>query len=173
MQRREFITLLSGAVLASPRAAIGQTSTKVYRLGTLTPGLPRDEKSPEGTTLLRILAERGYALGKNLALDARGAKGKSLRTSPHARGDEIRQHRRHRDGRLQGRAICQGHRHSRCHRLRQRRSGCDRSGGQPGSPRRHRHRHFRRRCNDLYKAAVVTQAIAAGHTPRRHAVEPG
>jgi len=75
MQRREFITLLSGAALAGPRAAIGQTSAKVYHLGTLTPGLPRDEKSPEGVTLVRVLAERGYALGKNLTFDARGAKG--------------------------------------------------------------------------------------------------
>ena len=77
MQRREYITLLSGAIMATSRAAIGQTSPKVFRLGTFTPGLPRDEKSPEGMTLVRILAERGYALGKNLTLDARGAKGKS------------------------------------------------------------------------------------------------
>ena len=82
MRRREFITLLSGAVLAGPRTAIGQTSAKVFRLGTLTPGLPRDEKSPEGMTLVRILAERGYALGKNLTLDARGAKGK-ISELPH------------------------------------------------------------------------------------------
>ena len=33
-------------------------------------------------TLVRILAERGYALGKNLALDARGAKGK-ISELPH------------------------------------------------------------------------------------------
>jgi putative tryptophan/tyrosine transport system substrate-binding protein len=75
MQRREFIALLSGAALAGPRAAIGQTSAKVYHLGTLTPGLPRDEKSPEGMTLVRVLAERGYTLGKNLTFDARGARG--------------------------------------------------------------------------------------------------
>ncbi len=75
MKRREFITLLSAAALAGPRAAIGQTSAKVFRLSTLTPGLPRDEKSPEGMTLVRMLAERGYAIGKNLTFDARGAKG--------------------------------------------------------------------------------------------------
>src|SRR5947207_9524621 len=82
MRRREFITLLSGAALADPRAAIGQTSAKVYHLGTLTPGLPRDEKSPEGMTLVRVLAERGYALGKNLTFDARGARGK-ISELPH------------------------------------------------------------------------------------------
>jgi putative tryptophan/tyrosine transport system substrate-binding protein len=76
MKRREFITLLSAVALAGPRAAVGQTSAKVFRLCTLTPGLPRDEKSPEGMTLVRMLAERGYAIGKNLTFDARGAKGK-------------------------------------------------------------------------------------------------
>ena len=76
MQRRQFITLLSGAALAGPRVALGQTSAKVYHLATLTPGLPRDEKSPEGMTLIRVLAERGYSLGKNLTFDARGAKGR-------------------------------------------------------------------------------------------------
>lgn len=76
MQRREFITLLSGAALAGPRTASGQTSARVYHLATLGPGLPRDEKSQEGMTLVRVLAEHGYALGKNLTFDARGARGK-------------------------------------------------------------------------------------------------
>jgi putative ABC transport system substrate-binding protein len=76
MQRREFITLLSGAALAGPRAAIGQTSARVYHLATLTPGLPRDKMSPEGMTLVRVLAEQGFALGKNLTFDALGARGK-------------------------------------------------------------------------------------------------
>jgi putative tryptophan/tyrosine transport system substrate-binding protein len=75
MHRRAFIALLSGAALAAPHTAIGQTSNKVYRLGTLTPGMPRDEKSAEGMILVRALGERGYALGKNLAFDARGARG--------------------------------------------------------------------------------------------------
>lgn len=75
MHRRAFMALLSGAALAGPRASIGQTSAKVFHLGTLTPGLPRDEKSPEGVILLRALAERGFVIGKNLAFDARGARG--------------------------------------------------------------------------------------------------
>jgi putative ABC transport system substrate-binding protein len=62
--------------MAGPRVALGQTSAKVYHLATLTPGLPRDGKSPEGMTLIRVLAERGYTLGKNLMFDARGAKGR-------------------------------------------------------------------------------------------------
>jgi putative tryptophan/tyrosine transport system substrate-binding protein len=82
MKRREFITLLSGAAIAGPRAAIGQTSAKVYRLSTLSPGPPRDDTSPDGVNLLRVLAERGYTPGKNLMFNARGARGQ-ISELPH------------------------------------------------------------------------------------------
>jgi putative ABC transport system substrate-binding protein len=75
MRRREFITLLTGAAIAEPQAAFAQPSSRVYRLGTLTPGPPRDEKSPDGLILVRVLAERGYTLGQNLTFEARGAMG--------------------------------------------------------------------------------------------------
>jgi putative ABC transport system substrate-binding protein len=75
MRRREFITLLSGAAIAAPWGALAQPSSKVYRLGTLSAGVPFDEKSPSGAILVRVLAERGYALGQNLTFDARGAGG--------------------------------------------------------------------------------------------------
>ncbi len=73
MRRREFITLLTGAAIASPRAAMAQTPPKVFRLGTLTPGQPLDEKNPLGAILLKALEQHGYALRKNLSLEARGA----------------------------------------------------------------------------------------------------
>ena len=75
MRRREFIALLGGAAAASARPALAQPSSKTFRLGTLTPAAPISEKSPFGTLLLQGLAQRGYALGKNLALDAQGAMG--------------------------------------------------------------------------------------------------
>lgn len=75
MKRRDFIALLSGVALVSPRAAFAQSSSKIYRLGTLTPAAPLNEKSPTGAILLQGLAQRGYALGKNLALDTRAAMG--------------------------------------------------------------------------------------------------
>jgi putative ABC transport system substrate-binding protein len=76
MRRRRFIKLLSGAVIAIPcAAAIGQPSGKVYRVGTLGPGVARDEKSPDGATLIGALKGHGYALGKNLGFASRGAKG--------------------------------------------------------------------------------------------------
>jgi len=71
MRRREFITLLTGAAIASPRAAMAQTPPKVFRLATLTPGQPLDEKNPLGAILLKALEQHGYALRKNLSLEAR------------------------------------------------------------------------------------------------------
>ena len=78
MQRRDFIALLGGTAaswVASPLAASAQTTSKVYRLGTIGPRDPFDEKSPFGAILVRVLAERGYTFGQNLTFDARGAKG--------------------------------------------------------------------------------------------------
>ena len=77
MKRREFITLLSAAAVVMPRAALGQTPAKVFHVGTVSPGPPRDEKGPTGATLLRALAERGYVVGKNLTFSAYSAKGQT------------------------------------------------------------------------------------------------
>jgi ABC-type uncharacterized transport system substrate-binding protein len=74
MKRREFIVFLGGTAIALPRAAIAQTS-KVYRLGTLTAGAPLTAKDSRGAILVSTLAKRGYTLGQNLALEARGARG--------------------------------------------------------------------------------------------------
>lgn len=75
MLRRDFISLLAGAAIASPRLAIAQAQSKVYRVGTLLPGPPLDEKSPLGAILVKKLDQHGYTLGKNLAFEARGARG--------------------------------------------------------------------------------------------------
>jgi putative tryptophan/tyrosine transport system substrate-binding protein len=77
MRRREFVTLLGSAALSSaswPLTSSAQAPT-AYRLGTLTPRDPLDDKTPFGAILIRVLAQHGYTLGKNLTLDARGAKG--------------------------------------------------------------------------------------------------
>jgi len=75
MKRRDFISAIAGAAIVCPRVASAQSSSKVFRLGTLTPGAPLDDKSPLGAILLKELDQRGYTLGKNLTLDARGAAG--------------------------------------------------------------------------------------------------
>lgn len=82
MKRRDFLTrggMLAGAAAlggaaAWPRPARSQPA-KIHRLGTLTPVAPIDEKSPLGSILLKQLAQQGYVIGQNLALDARGVAG--------------------------------------------------------------------------------------------------
>jgi putative ABC transport system substrate-binding protein len=75
MLRRDFVPFLAGALIASSRVAIAQTPSRLYRVGTLRPGPPLDEKSPLGAILLKKLEEYGYVLGKNLVFEARGASG--------------------------------------------------------------------------------------------------
>ena len=75
MKRRQFLTLVGGAALIGPRAAAAQTPGRTYHLGTLTPALPVTDTSPFGKIVVKALAERGYILGQNLTLDARGAMG--------------------------------------------------------------------------------------------------
>src|SRR5215510_5884354 len=74
MRRREFVTLLLGATVV-PCDALGQAIAKIYRLGSLDPARPLSANSPDATTLLAALAERGYTLGRNLAYDARASGG--------------------------------------------------------------------------------------------------
>src|SRR5882757_9375295 len=74
MHRRELITLIGGAA-AWPLAALAQTS-KIYRIGTLTPGPPIASAAGLGAILFEGLAKRGYVLGQNLVYEARGAAGK-------------------------------------------------------------------------------------------------
>jgi putative ABC transport system substrate-binding protein len=75
MQRREFLGFVGGAALAGPRMAGAQAQGRVYHLGTLHPALPLTDSVPFGKIIVKALAERGYVLGQNLTLDARGAMG--------------------------------------------------------------------------------------------------
>jgi putative ABC transport system substrate-binding protein len=86
MLRRDFISCLVGALITGPRGAIAQTQSKIYRVGTLLPGAPVDEKSPLGAILLQKLEQHGYTLGKNLAFEARGAGGQVSKLGEIVRG---------------------------------------------------------------------------------------
>src|SRR4029453_19398950 len=79
MQRREFITLLSGAATASlvlSRVAFAQQpSTKVFRIGFL--GLPTANSYSERLEAFRAgLRELGYREGQDLVIESRWADGK-------------------------------------------------------------------------------------------------
>jgi putative tryptophan/tyrosine transport system substrate-binding protein len=86
MRRRDLISALAGAVIAGPRVAAAQNASKVYRLGTLIPGPPLDEKTPLGAILLKTLEQKGFVLGKNLTFDARGAAGQVNKLGELVRG---------------------------------------------------------------------------------------
>ena len=73
--RRAFLMLLGCAAVAWPCAVSAQTPAKVYRIGLLSAmdGVP--DTSPNGAALIRGLAQHGYALGRNLVFERRGAEG--------------------------------------------------------------------------------------------------
>src|ERR1700694_2419448 len=72
MKRREFITLLGGVVVASPRAARSQKQT-VRRVGYIWIGARGTDVSNAG--LRQGLADLGYVVGRNLVLEERYADG--------------------------------------------------------------------------------------------------
>jgi putative ABC transport system substrate-binding protein len=75
MNRRKIIQLAGGLGLAAPLAAFAQDTSKVRRVGLLSPGPVMTDNSPFGTALIRGLAEHGYVVGKNLQFERRGAEG--------------------------------------------------------------------------------------------------
>ncbi len=75
MRRRDLIALLGGTAAAWPLHAAAQTAAKIYRVGLLGSGASITDKSPFGVPLIRGLAQRGYALDRNLAFERRAAEG--------------------------------------------------------------------------------------------------
>jgi len=78
MKRREFITLLGGVVVASPRAARSQKQT-VRRVGYIWIGARGTDVSNAG--LRQGLADLGYVVGRNLLLEERYADGNPERVA--------------------------------------------------------------------------------------------
>src|SRR6516165_5615213 len=75
--RREFITLLGGAVAGRPRAARAQQADRVRRIGVLAPGTNDD---PAQQSRLKVfqdaLRELGWTEGRNVRIEIRLAVGK-------------------------------------------------------------------------------------------------
>lgn len=93
MRRREFITLLSGAVVTWPLAAHTQQATKIPQIGILSFG--RGDKSDASLTTLDAftpaLHELGYTEGQNIAFDRKFADGDANKLSGLAQ--ELVEHR--------------------------------------------------------------------------------
>ena len=72
MKRRDFITLLGGAVAAWPLAAHAQQAEKLRAIGYLNPG--SGPPAPGITALFDALAELGWIEGKNVVFERRYAE---------------------------------------------------------------------------------------------------
>jgi ABC-type uncharacterized transport system substrate-binding protein len=85
MGRREFITLLGGAVIAWPMAARAQHRERVRRVGVLMPFTADDQ---EGQARLLAFAQglqqMGWAVSGNLRIDARWSAGDAERNRKYA-----------------------------------------------------------------------------------------
>jgi putative ABC transport system substrate-binding protein len=75
VKRREFITLLGGATAAAwPLAARAQQAERVRRVGVLLPATPDDVEFQAWVgAFLQELALLGWAIGRNVRIDARWA----------------------------------------------------------------------------------------------------
>jgi len=76
MERRRFIEVIAGGLLAVPPAASGQQTGKVYRVGYLSPGSSSDPARQRRFEAFRQgLRELGYVEGQNVAIEPRWADG--------------------------------------------------------------------------------------------------
>jgi putative tryptophan/tyrosine transport system substrate-binding protein len=72
MQRREFITLLSGAVAAWPLPARAQQSDRMRHVGILMPFSPSDNEIQDRVHAFKEeLQRRGWTAGVNVQFDER------------------------------------------------------------------------------------------------------
>src|SRR5262249_38783436 len=74
MDRRAFITLVGGSILAAPLAVESQQPAKVPRLGYLVVAPLSETPSPERAGFLSGLQELGWIEGKTIAIEYRSAK---------------------------------------------------------------------------------------------------
>ena len=83
MRRREFITLLGGAIAALPLTARAQQAGKVPTIGFLGPA-PFLAYTPWTTAFVQRLRELGWIEGRNVAIEYRwaGDSASALSRSP-------------------------------------------------------------------------------------------
>ena len=85
MKRREFITLLGGAVVALPRVARAQQPERMRRIGVLT-GTAADDPEAQArqAAFVQGLAQLGWTDGRNVRIDARWTAGNAADTRKYA-----------------------------------------------------------------------------------------
>ena len=85
MKRREFITLLGGAVVALPRVARAQQPERMRRIGVLT-GTAADDPEAQARQAVFVqgLAQLGWTDGRNVRVDIRWGAGDAERIRRYA-----------------------------------------------------------------------------------------
>src|SRR5215470_18303787 len=78
VERRTFMAMMAGGLLAAPLAAGAQSTGKVYRVGFLSQASPPPPGSKPGA-FTRALHDLGYFEGRNLVLEFRWAEGRNAR----------------------------------------------------------------------------------------------
>jgi hypothetical protein len=73
IERRTFLGVIAGGLLAAPLTAEAQQAGRKYRIGFLFEGTPPDQTSPLLEALEETLRQLGYAEGRNLAFEPRYA----------------------------------------------------------------------------------------------------
>ena len=77
MERRTWMALMAGGLLAAPPAAEGQQVGKIPRISFLSPSSPSDSRNRFRLGALQQgLRELGYVEGQNISIDSRWAEGK-------------------------------------------------------------------------------------------------
>ena len=89
MKRREFITLVDGAVATWPLAARAQQKERAYRIGYLS-APSRESVQRTLDAFLRKLRELGWVEGSNLVIEYRWADG-DLARLPELAAELVRQ----------------------------------------------------------------------------------
>ena len=85
MKRREFISLLGGAAVASPLAARAQQPERMRRIGVLLPASPDDAVfQARVETFVQELARLGWTKGRNIQIDIRWASTNANEIRRHA-----------------------------------------------------------------------------------------
>jgi len=84
MDRRAFITVVGGSILAGPLNAEGQQAGKVYRIGFLS-NQTSSTVTAAHNAFKQKLHDLGYAEGRNLAIEYRWAEGRYTRLPALAR----------------------------------------------------------------------------------------
>ena len=75
IERRRFMALMAGGLLAAPRAAEAQQAGKVYRIGLLDYSAPDPARQAWWNAFRQRMRELGYVEGQNVTFEPRWAQG--------------------------------------------------------------------------------------------------